>query len=239
MEAPALDTTEQQLWRDHRTGDAAARDALLERYLPLAKRLAASLYAKRAVDDIEFGDYLQLAYTGLLEAMLRYRPGDGAQFATFATYRIRGAVLNGLPPMTEAGDQIAALKRRQRERTRSLQGGENAPTRLAGLFELVVGIALTYQLEELAEAGEPALVDTADPYASREYDELQHRLRELLDRLPERERKILYYHYFHQIPFEEIANLFDLTKGRISQLHKQAIETLRDDLRRVRLAELY
>lgn len=239
MEARAGDTLEHQLWHDYRAGDAAARDALLERYLPLAKRLAASLYAKRAVDDIEFGDYLQLAYTGLLEAMLRYRPGEGAQFATFASYRIRGAVLNGLPPMTEAGDQIAARKRQQRERTRSLQGGERPPAQLADLFELVVGIALTYQLEELAEAGEPALVDTADPYASREYEEVQRRLRGALDRLPGRARNIVYYHYFHQLPFDEIAALFGLTKGRISQLHKQAIETLRDELRRSRLAEYY
>src|SRR5688572_1516991 len=115
MEAHAFDADERRLWIGYRAGAAEARDTLLERYLPLAKRLAAALYAKRSIDDIEFGDYLHLAYTGLFEAMQRYQPDEGAQFATFATYRIRGAVLSGLPRMTEAGDQLAARKRQLRE----------------------------------------------------------------------------------------------------------------------------
>jgi RNA polymerase sigma factor FliA len=239
MEAGSLDAAERRLWLDYRAGAAGARDTLLERYLPLAKRLAASLYAKRTVDDIEFGDYLHLAYTGLLEAMQRYRHEDAAHFATFATYRIRGAMLNGIPRMTEIGDQIATRREMQRERTRSLQGGDKPSLQLAGLADLVIGIALTYQLEEIAEADELHLHSTTDPYASREYDDMQRRLRGILDRLPERERKIVYYHYFHQLPFDEIATLFELTKGRISQLHKLAIETLRDVLQKSRLTELY
>lgn len=230
---------EEQLWTDYRDGAMEARAQLLEKYLPLARRLAAALYARRAVDDIEFGDYLHLAYAGLLEAMQRYRHGAEAQFTTFATYRIRGSVLNGIPRMTEVGDQLAWRRRVQRERTRSLLGEADAvPAGFAAMLELVAGIALTYQLEELNEAEESAL-HCAGPYGSRLYEETQRRMRAILEQLPERERRIVHYHYFHQIPFDEIALLLDLSKSRISRLHKRALDQVREALCAARLSELY
>lgn len=240
METQTLDSEEQRLWAGYETGLEPAREQLLHKYLPLARRLAAMLYARRAVDDVEFGDYLHLAYTGLLEAMQRYRYNADTQFATFATYRIRGAMLNGIPRMTEVGDQIATLKRLQRERTRSLlDGRERVASPLAGMLDLIVGIALTFQLDELTESDEPNLHSASDPYGSCEYDELQRRLREVVERLPERERKIVYYHYFHQMAFEDIAALVGLSKSRVSRLHKEIIECIRDDLRSSRLSEIY
>lgn len=237
---PSVETAEQQLWNDYRSGLEAARDQLLEKYLPFARHLAAALYAKRAVNDIEFGDYLHLAYVGLLEAMQRYRHDATAQFTTFASYRIRGAVLNGIPRMSEVGDQIAYARRVQAERTRSLLGDQKKmPDNVGGMLELVVGLALTYQIDELLEADEPNLQSQSEPYGSHAYDEMQRRLKQVLDRLPGREQQIIRYHYFHQMTFEEIAELMDLTKGRISQLHKRAIGTVREALRHSRLSELY
>jgi RNA polymerase sigma factor for flagellar operon FliA len=235
-----VEVTEQQLWNDYRRGCEAARDQLLDKYLPFAKHVAAALYAKRAVNDIEFGDYLHLAYIGLLEAMQRYRHEANAQFTTFASYRIRGAVLNGIPRMTEVGDQIAYAKRVQAERTASLQRGEKkVPADLSGMLELVVGIALTYQIDELLEAEEPNLQSPTEPYGSRTYDEMQQRLRKILKELPEREQQIVRYHYFHHMAFDEIARLLAISKSRTSQLHKRAIDTIREALRKSRLLELY
>jgi RNA polymerase sigma factor FliA len=237
---PSVEITEQELWNDYRRGSEGARDQLLDKYLPFARRLAATLYAKRAVNDIEFGDYLHLAYIGLLEAMQRYRQDANAQFSTFASYRIRGAVLNGIPRMTEVGDQIAYARRIQRERTESLlEDGKKVPDDLAGMVELVVGIALTFQIDELLETDEPNLQSPSEPYGSRNYDEMQARLREILKQLPEREQRLVRYHYFHHMPFDEIAALLGVSKSRTSQLHRRAIETIREALRRARLLELY
>jgi RNA polymerase sigma factor for flagellar operon FliA len=239
VEAQPQGIEEQRLWADHETGLESAREQLLHKYLPLARRVAAMLYARRAVDDIEFGDYRQLAYTGLLEAMQRYRYNAETQFATFATYRIRGAILNGIPRMTEVGDQIATHKRMQRERTQSLlEERQRAPSPLAGMLDLIVGIAITLQLDELTESDEPNLLSPNDPYRSCEYDEMQRRIREAVERLPERERKIVHYHYFHHMVFEDIGGLIGLSKSRVSRLHKETIERIRDDLRRSRLNKI-
>jgi len=230
---------EQQLWTDYRCGIATAREQLLEKYLPLAKRMAASLYARRAVNDIEFGDYLHLAYVGLLEAMQRYRDDANAQFITFASYRIRGSVLNGIPQMTEIGDQIAYAQRVQRERTEALLAHGKMPSNLTDMMDLVIDLALIYQIDELLEADEPNLHCPYEPYGSRAYEEMQCRLKTILAQLPERERKIIHYHYFYQITFDEIAMLLGVANSRVTQLHKRALELIRKSLQHSRLSECY
>ena len=100
---------ESALWKRLRDGaDTGARDALLAMHMPYAKVVAASYYSRRFHDEIEFGDYLQYASVGLLEAMDRYDPARGVQFRTFAARRMHGAILNGLERLTEKQQQIAA-----------------------------------------------------------------------------------------------------------------------------------
>jgi len=234
--------TDGELWARYAQGDDSARERLISLYMPLARRVAAGLYARRATDQVEFGDYLQLAHVGLIEAVQRYRAHGDAQFASFATYRIRGSILNQIPKMTETGDRIAYLKSARRERVDSWLGGSAdapapKPQGLDSLMDLVVGLALTLQLEEIAEThGEEPKVG-ADPYASRVYEDMQTRIRSVLRDLPERERQIVELHYFQQMGFDEVAATFGVTKGRISQLHRSALLRIRSALRERQLAE--
>src|ERR1041385_5079377 len=88
---------EAALWQAHLAGrDAVLRGRLIERYLPEVHRIAAHAYARRGPQAPEFDDYLQWARLGLIEAFDRYEPAREASFMTFAGYRIRGAILNGL-----------------------------------------------------------------------------------------------------------------------------------------------
>jgi RNA polymerase sigma factor for flagellar operon FliA len=235
MEAP-----ERQLWLEHSRGVASAREQLVQQYLPLAKRIAATLYARRAVDDVEFGDYLHLAYVGLLEALQRYRADTDAQFATFATYRIRGSILNNVPKMTEAGDRISHLKKMRRERIESWLEPSGSPPKegVPALLDLVIGVAITVQIEEIAETESAEPTASTDPYASRVYDDMQRRLKDMLAQLPEKERRIVDLHYFQQMAFDEIAQSFSLSRGRVSQLHRRALERIREGLSERQLADL-
>lgn len=237
-----MESPERQLWVEYSQGAAAAREELVRQYMPLAKRIAASLYARRAVDDVEFGDYLHLAYVGLLEAIDRYRSESDAQFATFATYRVRGAILNGIPKMTETGERISHLKKLHRERRASVlepvANSAGTVDSFSSLTDLVISVALTVQIEEIAETVGAEPTTGNDPYASRAYDDMQKRLREVLTTLPERERRIVDDHYFDQVGFDEIARMLGVSKGRVSQLHKRALEQIRAAMRERRLAEL-
>ena len=71
------------------------RSAAVERYAPMVRRLASQLIA-RLPANVEIDDLIQAGMIGLMDALSRYETGHGAQFETYATQRIRGAMLDEL-----------------------------------------------------------------------------------------------------------------------------------------------
>lgn len=201
------------------------REGLIAHYLPLARIAAAKLYRLRLDDSVSFDDYLQYARVGLLEAIDRYDPEREASFETFSSYRIRGAILNGLGRESEIAAQRAYWSTRTRERVDSLQpGAVSGSADLDDFAQLAVGLALGFLLDRESE-----LVDTSatsNPYSATELAELRQVVRGLVEQLPEREREIVRQHYFHEREFQVVARELGLTKGRVSQLHSQALRRL-------------
>ena len=201
-------------------------------YTPLVRRLAKRVYARRVGAELEFADLVQLGTVALLEAIDRYTPARGVRFETFATYRIEGAMLNGLSSYSELQHQLAFRRELTRERAESLRSEDDGAGRsaLERLADLAIGLALGFSLE--AETGltdEPSGPDNA--YARVELEQLRKRLAELVEQLPAAERLVIFRHYFQQRPFDEIAHGQGLSKGRISQIHHAALRRLRERLR--------
>jgi RNA polymerase sigma factor for flagellar operon FliA len=198
------------------------REELISHYLPLARMVAAKLYRLRPDNSVSFDDYLQYARVGLLEAIDRYDPEREASFETFSSYRIRGAVLNGLGRESEIAAQRAYWSARTQERVDSLQPAQTHGTAdLDDFVQLTVGLALGFLLDRQSE-----LVDASaasNPYSATELAELRSVVRGLVEQLPAREREIVRQHYFHEREFQLIASDLGLTKGRVSQLHSQAL----------------
>lgn len=220
---------ETELWA-RRDSDAsgAARASLVDRHLPLAKAIAANIYKRRIDDDVPFDDYLQHASLGLIEAIDRFDVDRGVSFSTYATYRIRGSVLNGLDSETERRHQQAFFRRLQRERSESLLSGDGEPKK-SGLEELAA-LTVHLLLGVLLDEGDPTELgnDSGDGAPEpRALDELRLQLDRAMDSLPERDRIVLKYHYFYQVSFSELGDQFNLSKGRISQIHRQALVRLR------------
>ena len=71
------------------------RAAAAERYAPLVRRLAAQMIA-RLPANVELDDLIQVGMIGLSDALSRFDNSQGVQFETFATQRIRGAMLDEL-----------------------------------------------------------------------------------------------------------------------------------------------
>jgi len=221
------------LWVEYaHTRDCATRDRLIVRYMPLARTLAARLFRLRIDDSVVFSDYLQYARIGLIEAVDRYDPSREASFETFSAYRIRGAILNGLGKESEIAAQRSYWRTRIQERVDSLkpsafQGGEAA---LDDFVQLTVGLALGVLLDEQPDEGPPDLSLRANPYAGAELAELRRIARGAVEQLPERERDLIGRHYFGHCEFQVIAAELGITKGRVSQLHAQALARIRKQL---------
>ena len=228
----ANESKERALWEDfgsERT--SAVREEILRFYEPLARSIAARTYAVRFDNSVSFADYLQYARVGLLEAVDRFDPTRGVAFRTFASARIRGAVLNGLAKESEIAAQNRFWRSHIRDRIDSLVTAV-APSAdrisLSQIATVTVGLALGVLLEDSKNEFEPADQNPQNnPYAANEVRQLQSALKELLVRLPEREREIIKSHYLESTEFQQLANQMSVTKGRISQLHAQALKRLR------------
>ncbi|MBC8724596.1 sigma-70 family RNA polymerase sigma factor [Paraburkholderia sp. 31.1] len=230
----AASALEESLWAALRDESGPqAREAVFAHFLPYAQALAAQLYAGRHRDDVEFKDFLQLACVGLLEAIDRFESGRGVSFRTFCTPRLRGNVLTGVQRLSDAQEQIALRKRIRRERVASLE----APTRTSrqsdtfqALATLAAGLAIGFMLDDTGIVEESAA--QAAPYATAyqiiAWRQTTEQLHSAVARLSTREQKIIRYHYFHGLGFEQIADIFGVTKGRISQLHRGALLDLRN-----------
>lgn len=228
------------LWRRWRTDkDVSSREQLLLHYLPYARIVAASYYRHRAHDDIEFAEYLQFASVGLLESMDRFDPQAGIQFKTFAARRMHGAILNGMEKLTERQQQIVCRRQLLAERRASLRRSENVrqvtqkkPDDLFRyLADIGVGLVLAYLLEGtgMVDTEEtPALLHQA--YQRIELHQLQKKIHTRVNDLPQKERVVIRYHYLQDMPFCEIASLLQVSKGRIAQIHRQALQRLRKSL---------
>ena len=227
----------ESLWQAYVDSRAATlREQLVCAYLPFARMLSAKLYANRTHMAVEFDEYLQYARVGLMEAVDRFDPHRGFKFETFAASRINGAILNGLEAYSEVHEQVAARKRLLQARVETLKGelpdAANPEALFGFLAEMAIGLAVGFALDQsgMYQAEEQGPQYQDNTYAGVELRQLRLRLRSMLDGLPGKHRQVLSYHYLQQWPFDEIAEAMQLSKGRVSQLHKEALLKLRKSL---------
>jgi RNA polymerase sigma factor for flagellar operon FliA len=126
------------------------------------------------------------------------------------------------------------------DRVRSLDGAESSPpgraigsveAALSRLSEAAIGLAIGFMLEGSGMYSDGSEQSIHDGYASLAMVDLTNRLHAAVDALSPQEQAVVKGHYFHQRQFVELAEQLSLTKGRISQIHRQAVERLRAALR--------
>jgi RNA polymerase sigma factor for flagellar operon FliA len=225
-------------------------NALLKQYSPLVRRLAHQMIAKLPA-NVEIDDLIQVGMIGLHDAMGRFDIGQGVQFETFATQRIRGAMLDEL----RGTDWMSRGNRRQQreieaavhqlEQTmgRAPQESEIAKAMGISLEEYqtmltkVRGTQLVY-LEDMSgdEGGDDYLDrhvgdEDANPLAQLQDHRMREALVEAIKHLPEREQYVMSMYYEHDMNLKEIAAVIGVTESRVCQLHSQSIARLRVKLR--------
>jgi RNA polymerase sigma factor for flagellar operon FliA len=227
------------------------RNALIRQYQPLVKRLAHHMMAKLP-PSVEVDDLIQVGLIGLADALTRYEAAQGVQFETFATQRIRGAMLDELRgndwmsrgSRKSQKDIEVAMRRLEHRLGRSPVESEIAAelgmslTDYQSLLGKVRGTQLVY-LEDMARNGEDDdsyldrhVADTAaDPLNMLRDQRLRESLVVAIKGLPEREQFIMSMYYEQDMNLKEIAAVLDVTESRVCQLHSQSIARLRAKMR--------
>ncbi|HEX4695787.1 sigma-70 family RNA polymerase sigma factor [Sphingomonas sp.] len=225
---------EASLWRRARfEDDGRSRETLFNRYVVLARSIAARQFRWRR-QPADRADAEHFAYEGLLQALDRFDPLQGVPFGAYARPRITGSVADGLSQMSDVEAQIGQRRRLRQERLRSLSPTERQPADpLAALADLAVDLALGLMLEGtgmLVESEEGS--DTRpSAYEGLAWHQTQVALADAIERLPDAENAVIRQHYHTGLSFAHVAELLRLSRGRVSQLHKSAVDRLRRRLR--------
>ena len=231
-----------QLYRE------AARSSttdLVARHGELVRRIAHHL-AARLPASVEVDDLIQAGMVGLLEAVRQFDHNAGASFETYASIRIRGAMIDEVRRGDWVPRSVHRKAREAAEATRRIEPREGraaTPAEVAaalgiGLDEygrLLEGTARGYlfSLEEHAELhGDARLAEHAPPsLAQLESSEFQQELVRAIEGLPERERLILSLYYEQELNLREIGAVLGITESRVCQVHGQAMVRLRARLK--------
>jgi RNA polymerase sigma-B factor len=234
------------LERYQRTGDEAAREELIRRFLPLARQLA----RRYERPDEPLDDLVQVASVGLLKAVGRFDPTRGIAFSSFAVPTILGELKryfrdSGWAVHVPRGMQERALEvnRAVTELSRNL-GRSPTPAEIAELTGLTP--------EEVLEAMEAATAYDSVPLEVPRHDddgdgdgaverlgaedhgyalaEYSATLAPPLRALPERDRLVLYLRFVEDLTQSEIAEQIGVSQMHVSRLIRRALERLRNDL---------
>lgn len=219
-----VESGEGSLWRRLRAdGDAAAREALYLHHMPWARAIARRVHRRFATWAVDRDDFIQNANIGLLEAIDRFDPERGIEFRAYAAARVRGSVFNGIGALLGGAGQATRYDERLELLANDARGDA-----FENVVDSVVGLSLGYMIDALAGS---ALVEFDDGLAFVQRNEVSSRLLMAVDSLPPRLKVIVVRHYFEFVPFNVLAQEWGVTKGRISQLHRTAMEHLKACLR--------
>ena len=229
--------------------DVSLRDPskVVEDLLPLVKSIALRIRMKLP-DFIELDDLMQAGLIGLLNACQSYDPQQGATFQTYASIRIRGGILDELrrndwlprSVQTQLGEVSRAIAKVEARKGKPPQDHEVAE-------EMGVSIEEYQQLTAKLSSARLVYLDAgtdseelplskAEPEAQNSDEELRDLLRSGIEKLPERERLMMSLYYVEELNIREIAAVLEVTEGRVSQLHGQALARLRSQLGQAVLA---
>jgi RNA polymerase sigma factor for flagellar operon FliA len=225
-------------------------NSMLKQYSPLVRRLAHQMIAKLPA-NVEVDDLIQVGMIGLTDALSRFDAAQGVQFETFATQRIRGAMLDEL----RGSDYLSRGTRKQQRSIESavhkLQqrlGRAPAESEIAkemglslseyqDLLGKVRGTQLVYLEDMSGDDGDHDFLDrhvadeTGNPLAQLQDHRMREALVDAIKVLPEREQFVMSMYYEQDMNLKEIAAVLKVTESRVCQLHSQSIARLRVKLR--------
>lgn len=214
------------------------RRALAEQYLPYVRSIAGKI-KKTVAKEIDFEDLVEYGMIGLFEAADRYDPSFGANFMTFAYYRIRGAIYDGLRGMGWMSRTEYAKARFEERANEYLaevaaaqEAGEEPPenpfeTAVQDLASAVQGLAAVY-ITTIDGTEGLQIEDKSQPLAEESLGLEQARLlvRETIKKLSDQERQLLEMYYYKEMSLQEVGEKLGLSKSWTSRLHSRVIDKL-------------
>ncbi len=245
-----------ELWQKYlQTRDKEVRDILIQEHLPLVKQVAGRL-SMGLPPQVDEDDLIASGVIGLLEALERFNPSFETGFKTFATWRIRGAMLDELRKLSWSPRSLYKRLRDLQETEQKLShrlGREPSIGELAAelqwsaeAVEQVYSQLNSYSLVSLesllfppsGSSGEqredifPSNGPFIGPEEKVEKQEWREVLVRAIEELPQREKLVLALYYKEELTLKEIGRVLKVSTARVSQIHARTLRLLRENLSR-------
>lgn len=230
------------------TKSSEIKEKIIIHYASLVKYIAGrmSMYLGQ---NVEYDDLISYGVFGLIDAIDKFDLTKEVKFETYASLRIRGAIIDNIRKM----DWVPrSLRKKQKDLQKAYTELENTLGRPATdsevmeflnlsqsqFYDLIQQASITslISLEQHVEQGQPVgdMNDPSDgpdnPEVYVEKRDLQSTLKDAINRLPERERKVITLYYFEDLMLKEISHIMGVSESRISQLHTKGISRLKGKL---------
>jgi RNA polymerase sigma factor for flagellar operon FliA len=228
--------------------DAAARDRLIVHYMRIVKYIAGRM-AIHVPSNIEMNDLVGWGMLGLMDAIEKFDHKQDIKFSTYASIRIRGAIIDEIRSLDWAPRSLRSMARRIvsakdkiRHKTISEPSAEEIATELGVTAEQVedticqVQTAQVLSLDDYLPAEDNSEVRKVDavsnpaaqsPEAFMRTQERQERLVSAILQLPDQQQRVLNLYYYEELTLKEIGAVLDVSESRVCQIHSAAMKALR------------
>jgi RNA polymerase sigma factor for flagellar operon FliA len=216
---------------------------LVIQHISLVKHIAYHMKT-RLPDHILLNDLIQSGMEGLIKASKNYLTNMGASFSTYASKRIRGAILddirqnNWLPrSVYETAKKISkainAAEKKHNKIPSSKEIAQELNVSLDEYYELLknVGSMDLFSLDEESKDIEDTK-ESVNPFFCMEQEDMNQHLIHAMQKIPEKELMILNLYYYEELNFKEIAEILEVSESRVCQLHGQALVRIKSSLKR-------
>lgn len=214
-------------------------------YFPIVKYQARQ-QANKVGENADLETYISDGSMGLLKAMHDFDPAQGIKFETYASIKIRGAILDGIRkndwvPRTIRQNQKKVFQ--AKETLRNELKRQPTEKEIATFLEMDIteyrnmisdaSVSMVSSLEEHMEQNGDMLYDVStiakpeSPEENVEKEELAKKLTEAMKLLTEKEKLVIQLYYYEDLNFVEIASILEVSGSRVSQLHSNAIYKMR------------
>lgn len=238
-----------KLWEEYsKYKTTEGREKIIIEYANLVKIVAGRLSMYLGY-NVDYDDLVGYGVFGLIDAVDKFDYSKGVKFETYASFRIRGAILDEIRKM----DWIPrTLRQKQRKidaayhKIEAERGKVATDEEIAKELEITVGEFEVWQsqtkvsnllsLDEYLEQGSEVKMDSSlgsqyeTPERVVEKQELKEILIQTLETLTEKEKKVILFYYYEDLTLKEISSILEVSESRISQLHTKALQKMRTKL---------
>ena len=222
------------------TSEPGGENSAVLQHIGLVHKTALHIKA-RLPDYVELEELVQIGMVGLLEAAKSFDASQGADLGTFASKRIRGAILDEVrkrSPLSRADSSHIKAEEQVVEQFLAKHGRPPTATEIASELDTSLDQYQkqrgrsqkfrTTSLNELEESGQVPLSEKAGPEDEVEAGETNEWLAAEIADLPEREQIVLSLYYNDEMNLKEIGAIIGVSESRVSQILTKVVGKLRD-----------